>query len=117
MTKTCSIHGETIFMWRADGVWRCRRCVSVAVQKKRQNIKLRAIEYKGGKCICCGYNKSVRSLTFHHVDPNEKEFGIGGRGQTRSWEKIKKELDKCVLVCANCHGEIHEGILDITSYL
>jgi len=74
-----------------------------------QKIKERAVEYKGGKCEICGYNKCMRSLDFHHLDPHEKEFGIGSRG-SRSWKRVKKEVDKCILVCSNCHGEIHEEI-------
>ncbi len=86
---------------------------SKAVSKRRKLIKEMAIEYKGGKCCNCGYDKCARALHFHHLDPNEKDFGIGGNGRTRSWEKVKEELDKCVLVCSNCHAEIHEGILKI----
>jgi 5-methylcytosine-specific restriction endonuclease McrA len=70
----------------------------------------KAIEYKGGKCIYCGYSKCSRALSFHHVNPSEKSFGISARGITRSWEKTRRELDKCVLVCSNCHAEIHDNI-------
>lgn len=80
------------------------------VKRHRRNMKLKAIEYKGGKCERCGYDKSVYALTFHHKDPNEKDFGIGGDGGTKAWEKIRIELDKCVLLCANCHAEEHEKI-------
>jgi DNA-binding CsgD family transcriptional regulator len=85
------------------------------VTRTRQRLKLKAIDYKGGACVCCGYNKSVRSMHFHHIDPTQKDFSIGGNGATRSWEKIKTELDKCVLVCSNCHGEIHDEI-DVLGY-
>lgn len=50
---------------------------------------------------------------FHHLDPNQKDFGIGSKGYTRSFDKVKKELDKCICVCANCHREIHAGLIDI----
>lgn len=73
---------------------------------KRKTLKLKAIEYKGGCCSICGYSKSVLSLSFHHTDTNNKDFQISGI--TKSWEKIRIELDKCILVCNNCHGEIHE---------
>ena len=73
----------------------------------RQKLKIKSIEYKGGKCIICGYNKCNRSLEFHHRDPNEKDFGISS-SKVLSWDKIKIELDKCDLVCSNCHGEIHD---------
>jgi len=81
-----------------------------AVQNRRKKVKQLSIEYKGGCCERCGYNKCSRALEFHHLNPNEKEFGIGHKGYTRSWEKVKKELDKCILVCSNCHAEIHEEI-------
>ena len=81
------------------------------VKNYRQRLKEKAIEYKGGKCQHnnCGYNKCNRALEFHHLDPNEKDFGISSY-TTLSWDKIKKELDKCILVCANCHREIHDEI-------
>lgn len=75
-----------------------------------QKTKLKCISYKGGECQICGYKKSIRSLTFHHVHPEEKSFGISGG--TKSFEKLKPELDKCILVCTNCHGEIHDGLID-----
>ena len=77
------------------------------VKTHRQKIKIKGIEYKGGKCQRCGYKKSSWSLDFHHVNSKEKAFGIA-RYSTLSWEKIKKELDKCILICKNCHGELHE---------
>lgn len=84
-----------------------------AVIKRRKKVRDMALEYKGGKCCMCGYNKSKRALSFHHVDPSKKDFGISFRGFTRSWEKTKAELDKCVLVCMNCHMEIHDGITQL----
>ncbi len=78
-----------------------------AVAKRRRKVKLLAIEYKGGKCQVCGYRKYPGALDFHHVN-GDKKFGIGDKGYTRSWEKVKAELDKCILVCANCHREIEK---------
>jgi len=83
---------------------------SEAVQKRRRKVKEMSIEYKGGCCERCGYNKCIGALEFHHINPEEKDFGIAFKGYTRSWEKVKKELDKCILVCSNCHSEIHEEI-------
>ena len=77
------------------------------VSEIRRSNKLKAIEYKGGCCEKCGYNKCPGSLVFHHEDPNQKEFGISANGVSRSFEKMKPELDKCVLLCSNCHNEIH----------
>jgi len=109
MEKTCKIHGVTEFSYRKDGRWRCKKCAVDAVQKRRLKIKKLAIEYKGGKCEKCGYDKYVGALEFHHTDGG-KDFGIAAKGYTRSWERVKKELDKCILVCSNCHREIHAGI-------
>lgn len=86
---------------------------SVTLWRKR--VKLKLIEYKGGKCELCGYNKCSTSLHFHHKNPNEKDFSISGK--SLSFEKLKKEVDKCILVCSNCHGEIHEGVTKITGEL
>jgi len=66
-----------------------------------------AVEYKGGKCEVCGYDRCVEALEFHHRDLSEKEFGISAKGYSRSWKAVMKELDKCILVCANCHRELH----------
>jgi len=77
------------------------------VSEKRRALKNKAIEYKGGKCISCGYNKCPGALTFHHTNPAEKEFGIASDGIYRKFEKIKEELDKCILLCMNCHAELH----------
>ncbi len=82
-----------------------------AVAKRRRKLRAMALEYGGGKCSICGYKKCVRALTFHHLDPKKKDFGLSANGITRSWKKTKKELDKCVLLCMNCHMEIHDGII------
>jgi hypothetical protein len=83
-----------------------KMCSSCVTNRRRFSIKERAVEYLGGKCIDCGYNKCLQALEFDHVDPMQKEFTISG-GHCFSWEKIKNELDKCVLRCANCHRERH----------
>lgn len=81
------------------------------VKNSRQRLKQRLIEIAGGKCCICGYNKCTSALEFHHINPEEKEFSIGGNtnvGFLRAVEEIKK----CILVCANCHREIHEGLIE-----
>jgi len=82
---------------------------STYVVSWRQKAKLRAIKYKGGCCQICGYDKCVRALSFHHLDVNHKDFGISA--VSRSWSTIQAELDKCVLLCLNCHAEVHAGLL------
>lgn len=110
--KECKKHGMTLHIW-SQSRWRCKKCRVEAVQKRREKIKELAIKYKGGKCCICGYNKCYRALEFHHLDPNSKDFSIGRNGHTRAWERVKLELDKCILVCANCHRELHEGMITI----
>ena len=105
--RFCKKHGETLFVLRTDGCFRCKKCAVESVQKRRSNLKIMAVEYKGGKCKICGYDKCYDALEFHHLEPNKKDFGISTEGHTRSWVSVKKELDKCILVCANCHREIH----------
>ena len=107
--KYCKKHGETLFVLRKDGNFRCRKCSTESVQKRRDNLKIMAIEYKGDKCEICGYCKYIGALEFHHLNPAEKDFSISASGKTRSFELVKKELDKCILLCANCHREIHEN--------
>lgn len=105
MKGTCKKHGLTEF---SNGIRpRCRRCMVVAVSKRRKKIKVMAIEYKGSKCSICGYNKCVDALDFHHLDKTKKDFNLSAEGHTRSWSRVKQELDKCILVCSNCHREIH----------
>jgi len=81
-----------------------------AVQKRRKKVREMAIKYKGAKCINCGYDRCYEALEFHHVNSSGKDFGLSDKGYTRSWAKIKEELDKCVLLCANCHREVHSGM-------
>jgi hypothetical protein len=90
----------------------CGLCNRTQSKERRDSCKKWCVEYKGGKCKICGYDKCMRSLDFHHLDSSQKDYGISS-----SWKKTKeelmKELDKCVLVCRNCHGEIHEGIIKL----
>jgi hypothetical protein len=81
-----------------------------AVQKRRRTIRQKAIDYKGGHCQACGYSNCHEALEFHHLEGTGKDFGISDRGYTRSWKRIVEELDKCVLLCANCHREVHSGL-------
>lgn len=70
--------------------------------------KLELIEYKGGKCEKCGYCRNISALDFHHTNPSEKSFQLDARHLSNTTiDKLKHELDKCVLLCANCHREIH----------
>ena len=90
-----------------------REALIKAVAKRRKKVKELAVEYKGGKCQLCDYSKCIDALEFHHLDSSKKEFGIGDKGYTRSWNKVRNELDKCIILCANCHREIASGITQL----
>jgi hypothetical protein len=89
-----------------------KQCKSCYTKNRRKEFKEFAIKIKGGKCICCGYDKCFSSLDFHHLNPDEKEFGISGNNFSK--KRIEKELEKCILVCKNCHGEIESGLRTIS---
>lgn len=84
----------------------CRSCLNLLTLKRQRDRKKQAIDYKGGKCELCGYSKCQDAFDFHHINPEEKEFLLSA-GKLTSFERIKNELDKCMLLCANCHREIH----------
>ena len=79
------------------------------VSERRRRLKLMSIEYKGSKCVYCGYNKCIAAMQFHHLDPSQKDFRISS-GHSKSWDKVRNELDKCILLCANCHFELHDKL-------
>lgn len=85
-----------------------------AVVSHRQQVKLRSVALKGGKCQVCGYSKAISALHFHHLDPSQKEFNLTN-STCRSWAKVEKELEKCVLLCNRCHSEVHEGLTKLDS--
>lgn len=93
----------------------CKKCTGLQSVERQRKLKQMAIDYKGGCCQIkdCGYNKYNGALEFHHLDPNEKDFNIGAMKSYTFGDKVKKELDKCILVCSNCHREIHGGIITI----
>ena len=80
----------------------------MAARVRRHELRDKAIQYKGGRCSICSYDKCASAFDFHHLDPMEKDFTISSH--MSSWERIKKEIDKCVLLCARCHREVHDGM-------
>lgn len=74
-------------------------------------MKKKLVGFKGGVCQICGYSRCLIALDFHHIDESTKEFELSQRDLTRNWEKIVEEAKKCLLVCANCHREVHAGIV------
>lgn len=94
---TCEICGKA---YKKNG----KRCGYCCVKIRRARIKLAGIQLLGGKCVMCGWDKYIWALDFHHKD--DKHFNISKK-QNISWEKMKSEMQKCELLCANCHREKH----------
>lgn len=107
---TCNItqHQDNFYKKGKKYMSHCKVCHQKKYTQKCRDNKQKGVDYLGGKCIKCGYNKCNAALDFHHVDSSDKEFNPAHltRG---SWNKLKIELDKCVLLCANCHREHHSS--------
>ena len=89
----------------------CKACFNGQINKKAQEIKRKAIEYKGGKCNQCSYDKCQSALEFHHLNPSEKDYSISEvLTKAVNFDALKIELDKCMLLCANCHREAHSVV-------
>lgn len=87
----------------------CIPCAKKHVADRQRTLKQQCVDYKGGKCESCGYNRYLGALDFHHKDQTQKDFSISHVGKTEFCDKIKRELDKCQLLCSNCHRETHGG--------
>lgn len=115
MLLECKLHGltehkERVRNNRPSNSYQCRVCASEAVRRHRKTKRQKLVQEAGGKCALCGYDKYIGALAFHHTDPTLKEFGISGRGQTYSLERLRQEISKCILLCHNCHSEVEGGI-------
>lgn len=102
--KVCKIEGQQHFY--KSQAWYCKVCWNEkTAQRGKDQVRILK-EERGAKCSKCDYDKCLDALEFHHLDPNEKEFHLGTH-RTHNLTKLRKELDKCILVCRNCHTEIH----------
>jgi hypothetical protein len=81
------------------------------VTRRKQKVKRILVEEAGGACCVCGYDRCIVNLGFHHVDPSQKSFPMSAK-TGKSLAAFRKEAKKCVLVCANCHGEIEAGVIE-----
>lgn len=113
MVRKCKHHGDTIFSQRADGYWSCMKCAASRTTNAQQSLKQRMVDYAGGCCTICGYNGYIGALEFHHIKPSTKSFEINSRTK-KTWEAILAEIEKCILLCSNCHKEVHAGITLLT---
>ena len=87
----------------------CKKCHNDRLMSAWRNNKVKAVDHKGGKCMRCGYNKYIGALEFHHRDPTTKECAWDAMCRW-TWARIVEEINKCDLLCANCHREVHEEI-------
>lgn len=111
--RECKKHGVTEHVQETSGYFRCKRCRNDHVIQYRKDVKARLVKEFGGTCKLCGYARCVANMIFHHRDPSIKEFEIGNKGGTLSYEKLRQEAEKCVLLCCRCHGEVHAGLVSI----
>jgi len=89
---------------------RKQKNIDASLNHRRLNKK-KLVEYKGGACKICGYSKCIQALDFHHINQLEKKFEL--TYMNRTWDVLKEEVDKCIMVCANCHREIHAGLIEL----
>lgn len=112
-TLDCRRHGATDFVIDGGGVYRCRRCRSEAVSRRRRKVKATLVEEAGGCCRVCGYDRNMRALHFHHLDPSHKRLAINAKGVALALDTLRAEARKCVLLCSNCHAEVEDGVTSI----
>lgn len=117
MNRECRSCGETKHIelfaknkqCRYGREYQCQACRTASINKRRRDNKIKAIDYKGGLCARCGGKFHAAVYDFHHVNLEEKEADPGSL-MHRTWERIKEELDKCILLCANCHRLTHAEV-------
>jgi hypothetical protein len=90
----------------------CGKCQNQYNIEQRKKVRDKALEYYGGKCKRCGFNKYSCALDFHHIDPESKDINFNS-AWSWSWPRLRKELDKCILLCKNCHAAVHTGELKL----
>ncbi len=113
VTMRCVHHGETDFWLDGRGYYRCKQCRSEAVVRRRKKVKAILVGEAGGACCICGYDRNMRALHFHHVDPSQKRHEINAKGVAIALDKLRVEAQKCVLLCSNCHAEVEDGMVSI----
>ncbi len=118
--RVCRICGnQLVASSKVRNVVHCDDCNSSVTTQSywqiREKRKAKLVAIKGGKCIVCGYSKSLNCLHFHHRDRSLKKFTIsGGSLLYRAWSSLVAEVEKCDLLCSNCHGELEERYYQAT---
>lgn len=111
--KVCPICGKSFIPKTAAANQRkcCYDCMPDGIQLTRGAFLAKIKQQRGGSCARCGYNNCLKALEFHHLDPNKKDFTISN-DHFKLLDAVE-ESKKCVLLCANCHRELHEGLWSI----
>jgi hypothetical protein len=113
ITKSCRHHGDTEFYLEGRGYYRCKRCRSEAVSRRRRKVKSILVAEAGGRCCVCGYDRSVAALEFHHLDRTQKRMTVSARGNAYALDTLRSEAAKCVLLCGSCHVEVECGLIEL----
>jgi hypothetical protein len=109
--RVCRKHGlVTHHCYGVNKKWRCKRCVGEAVTRRHRKVRGILLSEAGGRCAICGYDRCTFNLHFHHVDPTAKSFAVNAM-EGKSLAAFRTEAKKCVLLCANCHGEVEAGLI------
>ena len=115
--KFCKIHGNSKHELNKivgnKKYYKCRICKNSRKSDIRKNNKYQLVEYMGKKCQICKYSKCLSALEIHHIVPKEKTLEFSKISRDNKLQDYRNEIDNtpCILVCANCHREIHEGMI------
>ena len=111
--KICLICGKSFMPKTSMANQRacCYDCMPDGIQLTRSMFLAKIKEIRGGKCIKCGYDRCIKALEFHHIDPTQKDFTISN-DHFRLQEAVE-EVKKCILICSNCHRELHDNMWNI----
>lgn len=110
---SCLKHGRAAFFKRPNGSFGCRQCRSEAVSERRRRLKRQLVEEAGGRCSICGFSNHPAALQFHHIDPETKDFHLAQYGHSRAIDRVRAEVEKCILLCANCHAQVEVGAMEV----
>ena len=88
----------------------CKKCWNEITREHKRSRKINLIEAHGGKCRFCGYDRCPNALEFHHIHPENKDFGISEKYGRKA---MSEEAKKCILICSNCHRELHDGMISL----
>jgi len=112
-TMHCPRHGLAPHRRDVRGYFRCNACGGEAVSRRRRKVKALLVQEAGGACCICGYDRTMRALHFHHLEPSQKRHEINAKGAAIALAKLRIEAQKCVLLCSNCHAEVESGFARI----